>query len=64
MLPPVLVAPSGRRIGSAGRVGLDSVIEIGASTVVIWELSGTGEARQGRALGLASITSRRGPAPG
>lgn len=32
--------------------GLDSVIEIGASTVVIWELSGTGEARQRRALSL------------
>ena len=26
--------------------GLDSLIEIGASTVVIWELSGTGEERQ------------------
>jgi divalent metal cation (Fe/Co/Zn/Cd) transporter len=26
--------------------GLDSVIEIGASTVVLWELSGTGEDRQ------------------
>jgi hypothetical protein len=25
--------------------GLDSLIEIGASTVVIWELSGTGEER-------------------
>lgn len=32
--------------------GLDSLIEIGASTVVIWELSGTGEARQHRALRL------------
>lgn len=31
---------------------LDSLIEIGASTVVIWELSGTGEARQRRALKL------------
>jgi divalent metal cation (Fe/Co/Zn/Cd) transporter len=32
--------------------GLDSLIEIGASTVVIWELSGTGERRQRRALRL------------
>jgi divalent metal cation (Fe/Co/Zn/Cd) transporter len=32
--------------------GLDSLIEIGASTVVLWELSGTGEARQHRALRL------------
>jgi hypothetical protein len=29
---------------------LDSLIEIGASAVVIWELSGTGEPRQRRAL--------------
>ncbi|MGO4535981.1 cation transporter [Leifsonia sp. 2MCAF36] len=32
--------------------GLDSLIEIGASTVVIWELSGRGEARQRFALRL------------
>lgn len=32
--------------------GLDSLIEIGASTVVIWELTGTGEARQRFALRL------------
>lgn len=32
--------------------GLDSLIEIGASTVVIWELSGTGEQRQRFALKL------------
>lgn len=32
--------------------GLDSLIEIGASTVVLWELSGSGEARQRRALRL------------
>src|SRR6185312_5445695 len=32
--------------------GLDSLIEIGASTVVLWELAGTGEARQRRALRL------------
>jgi divalent metal cation (Fe/Co/Zn/Cd) transporter len=32
--------------------GLDSLIEIGASTVVLWELSGTGAQRQRRALRL------------
>lgn len=32
--------------------GLDSLIEIGASTVVLWELSATGEQRQRRALRL------------
>lgn len=32
--------------------GLDSLIEIGASTVVIWELSGAGERRQRFALTL------------
>lgn len=38
-----------RSVALAG-FGLDSLIEIGASTVVLWELSGTGEARQKRAL--------------
>ena len=32
--------------------GLDSLIEIGASIVVLWELSGTGQARQRKALRL------------
>jgi hypothetical protein len=32
--------------------GLDSLIEIGASAVVIWELSGTGHQRQRRRLRL------------
>jgi len=35
--------------------GLDSLIEIGASIVVIWELSGAGELRQRRALRLIAI---------
>jgi divalent metal cation (Fe/Co/Zn/Cd) transporter len=35
--------------------GLDSFIEIAASTVVLWELSGTGEARQRRALRLIRV---------
>jgi divalent metal cation (Fe/Co/Zn/Cd) transporter len=35
--------------------GLDSLIEIGASLVVVWELSGTGEARQRFALRLIGV---------
>jgi divalent metal cation (Fe/Co/Zn/Cd) transporter len=34
---------------------LDSLIEIGASTVVIWELTGTGRARQQRGVRLIGI---------
>ncbi|MEV6022109.1 cation transporter [Streptomyces sp. NPDC052036] len=49
-----LAAISARSVALAG-FGLDSLIEIGASTVVIWELSGTGEARQCRALKLIGI---------
>jgi divalent metal cation (Fe/Co/Zn/Cd) transporter len=46
-----VTAITARSVALAG-FGLDSLIEIGASTVVIWELSGTGEARQRRALRL------------
>ncbi|MFD8740095.1 cation transporter [Streptomyces sp. NPDC059618] len=35
--------------------GLDSLVEIGASAVVIWELSGTGQDRQRRALRLIGV---------
>jgi divalent metal cation (Fe/Co/Zn/Cd) transporter len=35
--------------------GLDSLIEIGASTVVIWELTGTDERRQEAALRLIGV---------
>jgi divalent metal cation (Fe/Co/Zn/Cd) transporter len=35
--------------------GLDSLIEIGASIVVIWELSGTGGARRARALRVIAV---------
>jgi divalent metal cation (Fe/Co/Zn/Cd) transporter len=35
--------------------GLDSLVEIGASVVVVWELSGTGEARQRFALRLIGV---------
>jgi hypothetical protein len=44
---------SARLVALAG-FGLDSLIEIGASTVVIWELSGTDEDRRGlRLIGYA-----------
>jgi divalent metal cation (Fe/Co/Zn/Cd) transporter len=46
-----VAAVAARSVALAG-FGLDSLIEIGASAVVIWELSGTGEARQRRALRL------------
>jgi divalent metal cation (Fe/Co/Zn/Cd) transporter len=44
-------AVTARSVALAG-FGLDSLIEIGASTVVIWELSGTGADRQRRGLRL------------
>jgi divalent metal cation (Fe/Co/Zn/Cd) transporter len=45
---------------SAGSValagfGLDSLIEIGASTIVVWQLKDTGGTRERRALGLIGI---------
>lgn len=46
-----IAAVTARSVALAG-FGLDSLIEIGASTVVIWELSGTGELRQQRGLRL------------
>jgi divalent metal cation (Fe/Co/Zn/Cd) transporter len=46
-----IAALSARSVALAG-FGLDSLIEIGASTVVIWELSGAGEERQRRGLRL------------
>jgi divalent metal cation (Fe/Co/Zn/Cd) transporter len=45
------VAISARSVALAG-FALDSLIEIGASIVVVWELSGTGEERQRRGLRL------------
>jgi divalent metal cation (Fe/Co/Zn/Cd) transporter len=44
-----IAAVAARSVALAG-FGLDSLIEIGASTVVLWELSGSGEDRQRRAL--------------
>jgi divalent metal cation (Fe/Co/Zn/Cd) transporter len=46
-----VAAVSARSVALAG-FGLDSLIEIGASTVVIWELSGTGAERRRRSLRL------------
>jgi divalent metal cation (Fe/Co/Zn/Cd) transporter len=46
-----IAAVAARSVALAG-FGLDSLIEIGASTVVIWELSGTGADRQRRGLRL------------
>jgi divalent metal cation (Fe/Co/Zn/Cd) transporter len=46
-----VAALAARSVALAG-FGLDSLIEIGASTVVLWELSGAGEDRQRRALRL------------
>jgi len=53
----VVLAVIASRTGSVAVLGfgLDSLIEIGASIVVIWELSGTGEARQARALRLIAV---------
>jgi divalent metal cation (Fe/Co/Zn/Cd) transporter len=46
-----VAAVTARSVALAG-FGLDSLIEIGASAVVIWELSGTGAERQRRGLRL------------
>jgi divalent metal cation (Fe/Co/Zn/Cd) transporter len=50
----LVLAPAAIAAGSVALAGfgLDSLIEIGASTVVLWELSGTGEERQRKALRL------------
>ncbi|MFD4550565.1 cation transporter [Streptomyces sp. NPDC058466] len=49
-----VAALSARSVALAG-FALDSLIEIGASTVVVWELSGSGEVRQRRALRLIGV---------
>ena len=51
MMVLTFAAVTARLVALAG-FGLDSLIEIGASVVVIWELSGTGEDRQRRSLRL------------
>jgi divalent metal cation (Fe/Co/Zn/Cd) transporter len=49
-----IAAIGARSIALAG-FGLDSLIEIGASTVVLWELSESSEKRQRRALRLIAM---------
>jgi divalent metal cation (Fe/Co/Zn/Cd) transporter len=49
-----VAAITARSVALAG-FGLDSLIEIGASTVVLWELAGAGAVRQRRALRLIGI---------
>ncbi|MGF1428646.1 cation transporter [Kitasatospora sp. LaBMicrA B282] len=46
-----MAALTARSVALAG-LGLDSLLEVGASTVVLWELTGTGKARQRLALRL------------
>jgi len=49
-----VAAVRARSVALAG-FGLDSLIEIGASTVVLWELAGVAEARRHRAMRLIGI---------
>lgn len=49
------IAAIGARSVALGGFGLDSLIEIGASTIVIWELSGSGERRRPVALRIIGI---------
>lgn len=49
-----VAAVSARSVALVG-FGLDSLIEIAASIVVIWELSGAGEGRQRRALQMIGV---------
>jgi divalent metal cation (Fe/Co/Zn/Cd) transporter len=49
-----LAAVGARSVALAG-FGIDSLIEVGASTVVLWQLSRTGEERRRRALRLIGI---------
>lgn len=49
-----VAAATSRSIGLVG-FGLDSLVEIGASTVVIWELTGRGDERTQRALRLIGV---------
>ena len=50
----VVAALAARSVALAG-FGLDSLVEIGASTVVLWELSSTSEERQRKALRLIGV---------
>jgi hypothetical protein len=55
-----IAAVSARSVALAG-FGLDSLIEIGASAVVIWELSGAGAERQRRGRQAAAGLCQRRP---
>lgn len=57
MVGIVVLAVAAVDVGSVALAGfgLDSLIELGASFVVVWELSGTGEARQRFALRLIGV---------
>ena len=46
---------AGTERGASRFYGLDSLIEISAGIVVVWELSGTGEARRRRGLRLIGV---------
>jgi divalent metal cation (Fe/Co/Zn/Cd) transporter len=50
-----IAAVAAQSVALAG-FGLDSLVEIGASTVVIWELSGAGEGRRRWALRLIGVS--------
>ena len=50
-----IAALAARSVALAG-FGLDSVVEIGASTVVLWELTDTSSNRQARALRLIGVS--------
>ncbi|GAA5179290.1 cation transporter [Rugosimonospora acidiphila] len=49
------IAAIAARSAALAGFGLDSLIEIGASVVVVWELSGTGGDRQRRALRMIGV---------
>src|SRR5262245_18160398 len=51
----VMSAAIAARSVALGGFGLDSLIEIGASIVVVWELVGADESRQRRALRLVGM---------
>ncbi len=50
----ILAAVAARSVALAG-FGLDSLIEIFASVIVVWELTGAGEERERRALRLIGV---------
>lgn len=49
-----VAAPRARSVALAA-FGFDSLLEIGASTILLWELSGTGGGRPAKGLRLLSL---------